>query len=257
MFLGLASIFSGFYLSDLIIGNGTDFFIFNYNNIVHNIIDFHIGTLHINLLGLYYSIFGICWIIIILNKNNHYIFIKLLQPVKYINGQFRFLNVNLKTIFMFFSYRWYINFIYNEFIALPTLKLGFNFIFLILDQGYILYLAGQMYMSNLSTKYTSYSINITTIKIINELFLLLFLSFFLISWFISTDILTTIISQTSSASGYIYCIFLFFAVPKKRTKKNKILQKKIINKSSIIRRTNVKSVHFDEFFNNLPKWDLN
>lgn len=251
MFLGLASIFSGFYLSDLIIGNGTDFFIFNYNNIVHNVIDFHIGTLHINLLGLYYSIFGIIWILIILNKNNHYIFLKLLQPTKYINGKFKLFNLNLKKIFMFFSYRWYINFIYNELIALPTLKLGFNFIFLILDQGYILYLAGQMYMSNLSTKYTSYSINITTIKIINELFLLLFLSFFFLSWFISTDIITTIIAE----SNYIDIIILFFAVPKKRTKKNKTLKKKIMNKSSLIRRTNVKSVHFDEFFNNLPKWD--
>lgn len=250
MFLGLASIFSGFYLSDLIIGNGTDFFIFNYNNIVHNIIDFHIGTLHINLLGLYYSIFGICWILTILNKNNHYIILKLLQPTKYINGQFKKFNLTIKTIFMFFSYRWYINFIYNEFIALPTLKLGYNFMFLILDQGYILFFAGQMYFSQINNNYSG--INITKIKIINELFLLLFIGFFLINWIISIDLITTIFSIS-----YLNYIIFFFAVPKKRTKKNKKLKKNIFNRSLTIRRTQVQSVHFDEFFNNLQKWDTN
>lgn len=156
LFLGLSSIFSGFYLSDLIIGNGTDFLIFNYNNIVHETIDFHIGTLHANMLGLYYSIFGIFWVLIILFKNNHYIVIKILKPIKVINGSLIKLNFNLKVLFNFLSYRWYINYIYNELIALPTLKFSYNFIFLILDQGYFLYLLGQMYVSKLSTKYVSY-----------------------------------------------------------------------------------------------------
>lgn len=156
LFLGLASIFSGFYLSDLIIGNGTDFLIFNYNGIIHDVIDFHIGTLHTNLLGLYYSIFGIFWVLLILSKNNHYIIIKLLQPIKKFNGNLIKFKINLKMIFNFLSYRWYINFIYNELIALPTLKLSYNFIFLILDQGYLLYLLGQMYVSKLSIKYVSF-----------------------------------------------------------------------------------------------------
>jgi hypothetical protein len=155
-FLGLASVFSGFYLSDLIIGNGTDFFIFNYNNIVHDIIDFHVGVLHINLLGLYYSIFGICLILAALNKNNHYIILKLLQPTKYLNGTFQSFKLSLKMLFNFLSYRWYINFIYNEIIALPTLKSGYNFVFLILDQGYILYLLGQMYVNKFATKYVAF-----------------------------------------------------------------------------------------------------
>lgn len=156
LFLGLSSIFSGFYLSDLIIGNGTDFLIFNYNNIFHNNIDIHIGNLHTNMLGLYYSIFGICWILIIFSKNNFYAVIKLLKPAKILNGNLIKYKFSLKMIFNFLSYRWYINYIYNELVALPTLKFSYNFVFLILDQGYVLYLLGQMYVSKLSTKYVSY-----------------------------------------------------------------------------------------------------
>lgn len=138
----------------MIIGNSTDFFIFNYNNIIHTITDFHVGILHINLLGLYYSLFGICWIITILQKRNHHLIIRLLQPSKYFNGHYKFILFTLKLMFNFLSYRWYINYIYNEIFALPVLRLGYNFIFLILDQGYITYMLGQMYVSKLSTKYT-------------------------------------------------------------------------------------------------------
>lgn len=156
MFLGLVSVFSGFFFSDLIIGNGTDFFIFNYNSVAQSITDFHLGSLHINLLGLYYSLFGICFITMILNKTNHYFVIKMLQPSKYLKNQFVIFNINLKMLFNFLSYRWYINFFYNETISLPTLKLGYIYVFLILDQGYITYMLGQMYVSILSLKYASY-----------------------------------------------------------------------------------------------------
>ena len=123
---------------------------------MHNSIDLHIGNLHINLLGLYYSIFGLCWIVIILNKKNHHLIIRLLQPTKILNGSVKQIKVNLKILFDFFSYRWYINFIYNRVLALPTLKLSFNFIFLILDQGYITYLLGQMYVSKVVNKYATF-----------------------------------------------------------------------------------------------------
>lgn len=155
-FLGFASIFSGFFLVDLIIGSGTDFFIFNFNTLMHNSIDFHIGNLHINLLGLYYSIFGLSWIITILNKTNHHLIIKLLQPTKILNSSIRRIKINLKVLFDFFSYRWYINFIYNTVLALPTLRISYNFVFLILDQGYITYLLGQMYVSKVVNKYAAY-----------------------------------------------------------------------------------------------------
>lgn len=108
------------------------------------------------MLGLYYSIFGIFFVLVILSKKNHYIIIKMLKPIKILNGSLVKLNFNLNLLFNFLSYRWYINYIYNELVALPTLKFSYNFIFLILDQGYFLYLLGQMYVSKLSTKYVSY-----------------------------------------------------------------------------------------------------
>lgn len=154
MFLGIASIFSGFYLSDIFIGNSTDVFIFNDNTIMHNLTDFHIGILHMNLLGLYYSLFGICWVLLIFNKQNHHLIIRSVQPSKILNSQFNFQLFNLKLWFNFLSLRWYINYSYNVLIAMPILRMGYNLVFLILDQGYLTYLMGQMYVSKLSTKYT-------------------------------------------------------------------------------------------------------
>ena len=58
-------------------------------------------------------------------------------------------------LFDFLSYRWYINYIYNTFLGLPVLKTSYNLIFLILDQGYITYLIGQMYVSKIVYRYTT------------------------------------------------------------------------------------------------------
>merc|ERR1711907_443919 len=63
--LGLGSVFSGYLLSDLIIGNATDFFLYNYNNISFNHFDFHLGNLHLNLIALYYTLIGFSFAFII------------------------------------------------------------------------------------------------------------------------------------------------------------------------------------------------
>lgn len=89
------------------------------------------------------------------------------------------------------------------------------------------------------------------IKTINELFLLLFLGLFFFNWLIlNTPVMTTIILSSQLVINVIF----FFAVPKKRTKKSKNLKTKIFNKHLYLRQLNLKSVHFDEFFNNFPKW---
>lgn len=79
----------------------------------------------------------------------------------------------------------------------------------------------------------------------NELFLILFLSIFIYFLIFTTYIIDPFIS----------IIWVFFAVPKKRNKKKNILKKNIVNKTFIMRRLNVKSIHFNEFINNIPKWD--
>lgn len=83
----------------------------------------------------------------------------------------------------------------------------------------------------------------------NELFFLLFLSFFLFNSTIIIDFFTNY-----TCNIHYFCFLgLLFAVPKKKNKKPTILKKKLLNKSLSIRQTNIKSVHFDEFFNNIQK----
>jgi len=81
----------------------------------------------------------------------------------------------------------------------------------------------------------------------NELFFLLFLSFFLFNSTIIIDFIT------NYSFNLLFFFALFFAVPKKKNKKPTILKKKLLNKCLSIRQTNIKSVHFDEFFNNIQK----
>ena len=88
----------------------------------------------------------------------------------------------------------------------------------------------------------------------NELFFLLFVSFFVLNCIFTIDLFTSIFPYYNMHVDIVIMGF-FFAVPKKRNKTSRPLKKKIFNKSFNMRRLNGKSIHFDEFFNNLPKWE--
>lgn len=95
----------------------------------------------------------------------------------------------------------------------------------------------------------------------NELFFLVFLSFFVLNYTFESIFFIDIFKNIDVEIELIYTDMLFysllFAVPKKRSKKPTMLKKNLFNKRPNLRRTNVKSIHFDEFFNNMQKWEIN
>lgn len=142
-FLGLGSVFSGYLLSELIIGNGTDLFLYNYNNINYINLDFHLGNFNINLLALFYTLIGIVIALIVFNDYISEFFIFMLNN-DYINSTN--IKFTYKKFYEFFSNRWYINYIYNRFIGQTFLFIGYYITFLIMDQGYIHNGIGQLYI---------------------------------------------------------------------------------------------------------------
>jgi NADH-ubiquinone oxidoreductase chain 5 len=151
-FLGLGSVFSGYFLSELLIGAGTDLFLFNYNNINYYGLDFHIGNLNINLLAFFYTLIGIIVALIIFNEYITEFFISLINPINIDSFKIS-LKLSYKQFYDFFSNRWYINYIYNRFIGNSFLFIGYNITFLIMDQGYIHNGLGQLYIIRLVKAY--------------------------------------------------------------------------------------------------------
>jgi NADH-ubiquinone oxidoreductase chain 5 len=142
-FLGLGSVFSGYFLSDIIIGNGTDLFLYNYNNIHFTNLDFHLGNLNINLLAFFYTLIGIIISLIVFNDYITEFFIFISNPNNIKSYQIK---LSYKIFYDFFSNRWYINYIYNRFLGKLFLFIGYYITFLIMDQGYIHNGLGQLYI---------------------------------------------------------------------------------------------------------------
>jgi NADH-ubiquinone oxidoreductase chain 5 len=151
-FLGLGSVFSGYLLSDLIIGNATDLFLFNYNNINYYSLDFHIGNMNVNLLALFYTLIGFSIAFILFSDFINEIFINLLNSYDIFDKKYNY-KFSYKLIYDFFSNRWYINSIYNRFIGNFFLSTGYHLTFLLMDQGYIHNGIGQLYFIRLFRAY--------------------------------------------------------------------------------------------------------
>ena len=122
--LSLGSIFIGFITKDMFIGLGSNFWntaIFNLNT---NIISLNgeFMPYHIKLLPLYFSFLGSFFIYF-----NNYLFM-----------QYNFFKINLsfKNLYTFLIKKWYFDIIYNKFIVLNILSLGF-FSFKEIDRGFI------------------------------------------------------------------------------------------------------------------------
>jgi len=144
-FLGLGSVFSGYLLSDLLIGNSTDLFLYNYNNINFYYLDFHLGNSNINLLALFYTLIGFGCAFILFSDFINELFINLLNTYDIYDKKLKY-QLSYKLVYDFFSNRWYINYIYNRFIGNFFLFIGYHFTFLLMDQGYIHHGLGQLYI---------------------------------------------------------------------------------------------------------------
>lgn len=144
-FLGLGSVFSGYLLSDLMIGNATDLFLYNYNNINFYYLDFHLGNLNINLLALFYTLIGFICAFILFSDFINEVFISSLISYDIYDKKLKY-QISYKEIYDFFSNRWYINYFYNRFIAKIFLFIGYHYSFLLMDQGYIHNGLGQLYI---------------------------------------------------------------------------------------------------------------
>ncbi len=148
-FLGLGSIFSGYLFEDLIIGLGNDF----YNTVVNlKIYNVHLdlGNLYLNLLPFYYTCLGFFFSIIILFdiKFLNFWFFYYYNMISFKFKTFNLskldlgfnksikLNINiLRFFYIFIAKRWYINLIYNRYVASLGFYLGYNDTFILLDKG--------------------------------------------------------------------------------------------------------------------------
>jgi len=126
---------------------------------------------------------------------------------------------------IFFSNRWYINYIYNRFIGNTFLYVGYHLTYLIMDQGYIHNGLGQLYIIKILKAYLETGMKIIQTKVIDELFFLFFINYFIIIFIFYLDIFNEIFiflfSEFYNYLNVILLISFFFAVPKKKTSTKK------------------------------------
>lgn len=137
LILGLGSIFSGFFFEDLIIGVQTDWLLYTSSNFKINNIDIHLGHLYLNFLAFYYTCLGIfISFVFFLNINFFNQFFIYLYNTK-VGFKNNSTNITLfKNMYIFFGKRWYINLMYNKYVASLGFFLGYHETFLLLDKGF-------------------------------------------------------------------------------------------------------------------------
>jgi NADH-ubiquinone oxidoreductase chain 5 len=124
--LALGSIFVGYFLKDMMIGVGTDFWgnaLFYQFNSVH-LIEAEFLSPFIKIIPIIFSFFGAFFAIYL-----NYLFIYNLYAFKTSTIGYY--------IYSFFSKKWYFDLIYNTFIVHNILKFGYNITFKALDRGLI------------------------------------------------------------------------------------------------------------------------
>lgn len=123
--LSLLSIFSGFLTSEIFIGIGSDFFwdsIFILpNNMYTTDIEF-LCTFYKNI-PVFFSLFGIFVVTVFYSLDYRF----------YLKFQFQSLN----KIYNFISQKWYIDYLYNQYIGYNLLKASYNIFFKVIDKGII------------------------------------------------------------------------------------------------------------------------
>ena len=123
--LTMPSIFSGYFLKDIFIGVGSDFFwdsIFILPENVHTL-DTEFLPVSVKNIPVISSLFGILAVFVF-----YFFFDKFFLKLKY---------KNLNIIFKFFSNKWYFDFLYNEYIGLFVLDKSYEVFFKTIDKGFL------------------------------------------------------------------------------------------------------------------------
>ena len=251
-FLGLGTIFSGYLFEDLIIGFGTDWLLFTSTKLNLYLVNIHLGQLYLNFLAFYYTCFGlfISFIFFYNSKEFNYWFINLFFnneqiTIYYFKKGFiskKLINLKFFRLFyIFFGKRWYINLIYNRYLASLSFFLGYSETFILLDKGFF---EGVSLLSirkiNKLTSFLSlyFYRNFYFGEMLLYVFLLYFTFFYLFYFLIFGNFLENFFNQiyiTLINSFWFFSIYFlikvnfseFYAVPKKRKRRTKI--KKLIS----------------------------
>ena len=214
LILGFGSVFSGFLLEDLIIGAGSDWLLFTSSKLKVYNLDLHLGQLYLNFLTFYYTCIGI------------FISCVLFFEIKSVNLLFIHAYKNtlkkkksyFKLIYIFLGKRWYLNLIYNRYLASVFFYLGYYYTFILLDKGFF------EAPTLLSVRYIGDISKFLSVKFyryfyFGELLLFFFLiySFFYLVFLLNFDIIFEIVFPQvfSFLEKYFFSVF-FFAVPRKK-----------------------------------------
>lgn len=193
--LSLGSIFIGYITKDMFIGLGSNFWntaIFNLNNNITSL-NGEFMPYHIKLLPLYFSFLGSFFIYF-----NNYILKK--------HNYFKIM-LSFKNIYIFLIKKWYFDIIYNKFIVLNILSLGF-FTFKEIDRGIIeifgplgLVRVFKIIMNKVNIIQSSYVYHYVFLIIIGATFFLIFISILNISFIYEID-----------CRFYTLCIFIILFI---------------------------------------------
>jgi NADH-ubiquinone oxidoreductase chain 5 len=193
--LSLGSIFIGYITKDMFIGLGSNFWntsIFILNNNITSL-NGEFMPYHIKLLPLYFSFLGSFFIYF-----NNYI----LHKYNYFK-----IMLSLKKIYIFLIKKWYFDIIYNKFIVLNILSLGF-FTFKEIDRGIIevfgplgLVRIFKIIMNKINIIQSSYVYHYVFLIIIGATFFLIFISILNISFVYEID-----------SRFYTLCVFIILFI---------------------------------------------
>lgn len=202
--LSLGSIFIGYITKDMFIGLGTNFWSTAIFNLSENIVSLNgeFMPYHIKLLPLYFSFLGSFFIIY-----NNYLFL---------NNNFFKISLSLKWLYTFLIKKWYFDIIYNKFIVLNVLSLGF-FTFKEIDRGFI------EIMGPLGIVRTLKKI-VTKVNVLQSSFVYHYVFLIVIgaTFFLTFIGILNACDYTIDVRFYIICVFIiFFMVNTKYFKINK------------------------------------
>lgn len=123
--LSIFSIFIGFYVYDMMVGLGNDFW--QNSLFTYNVFDYEFNSIYIKILPIVYSLYGIIICLLLYNSRYMYSFV-------YVSQIFQLFYKKL----YFFNKRWYFDKIYNEYIVNPILvNFAYYITLQLLDKGVI------------------------------------------------------------------------------------------------------------------------
>ena len=197
--LAFGSIFIGYIMKDLIIGLGTLF----WNNTLFylptniNILQAEFLPTFIKLIPIFLSLLGAffsLFFFFIIHKN---FYSKIFMNYKKKN-YFFFIN-----LYKFLNKKWYFDYIYNKYITINILNMGYNISFKLIDRGFI-EIIGPLGLVRLFNKLSLNISNLQTGYIFNYIFSMIFFILILSSFFIINFF------NISISISFFYCLIISF-----------------------------------------------